>query len=237
MEMGDRRSKPARTLRKNAQSLTLRATGPATLKVNQPSALGGLGTRPGEVRRPTTLQKFGGLRSEPPISLPSASGTIPQASATQPPPVLPPQVLLTSYGLRVGPNAGLNVCEPKPNSGTLVLPITIAPAAFSRCTTRQSKSGTKSRCNGEPYVVRIPAVSCKSFTPTGIPCSGPSNLPLASDSSAAAACAINCSSATSVTIALTLEFTRAICFKCACITSRAESFFSRISLAISTARI
>jgi len=42
------------------------------------------------------LQKFGGLRSEPPMSLPSASGTMPQASATTPPPVLPPQVLLTS---------------------------------------------------------------------------------------------------------------------------------------------
>src|SRR6266852_7926843 len=117
MEMGDRRSKPARTLRKNAQSLTLRATGPATLKVNQPSALGGLGTRPGEVRRPTTLQKLGGFRNEPPISLPSARGTMPQARATEPPPVLPPQVLVKSYGLCVAPKTGLKVCEPRPHSG------------------------------------------------------------------------------------------------------------------------
>src|SRR5712671_6541696 len=115
--------------------------------------------------------------------------------------------------------------------------MTMAPAFFSRCTTRQSKSGTKSRCSGDPYVVRMPAVSCKSFTPTGIPCNGPSNFPFAKDSSAAAACAINCSSATKVTIAFTLEFTRPICFKCACITSRADNFFSRINFAISTARI
>ena len=53
-------------------------------------------TRPGEGRMPTTLQKLGGLRSEPPISLPSASGTMPQATATAPPPVLPPHVLLRS---------------------------------------------------------------------------------------------------------------------------------------------
>src|SRR6266436_6397808 len=236
MEIGEWWSNPARTLRKNAQSVTLRATGPETESVNQPSRVGTLGTRPGEVLMPTTLQKFGGFRSEPPMSLPSAKGTMPQASATAPPPVLPPQVLVKSYGFRVAPKTLLNVCEPSPNSGTFVLPITIPPAAFSRCTTRQSKSGTRSRCNGEPKVVRIPAVSCKSFAPTGIPCSGPSDFPLASDSSAATACAINCSSATSVTIALTLEFTRPICFKCACITSRAESFFSRIALAISTAR-
>src|SRR6267378_4137248 len=237
MEIAEWWSKPARTLRKNAQSVTLRATGPETESVNQPSRVGTSGTRPGEVRMPTTLQKFGGLRSEPPMSLPSASGTMPQASATAPPPVLPPQVLVKSYGLRVAPNTGLNVCEPRPNSGTFVLPITIPPAAFSRCTTRQSKSGTKSRCSGEPNVVRIPAVSCKSLTPTGNPCNGPSNFPFAKDSSAAAACAINCSSATKVTIALTLELTRPICFKCADITSRAESFFSRINFAMSTARI
>src|SRR5437660_11086202 len=121
MEMGERRSKPARTLRKNAQSLTLRATGPATLSVNHPCALGGFWTRPGEVRRPTTLQKLGGFRKEPPMSLPSASGTMPHARATEPPPVLPPQVFVKSYGLRVRPKTGLNVWEPRPHSGTLVL--------------------------------------------------------------------------------------------------------------------
>src|SRR5258708_5502496 len=103
MEMGERRSKPAITLRKNAQSATLRATGPAALRVNHPSPLGGLGTRPGEVRSPTTLQKLGGFRSEPPMSLPSASGTMPHARATEPPPVLPPQVLVKTSRIESWP--------------------------------------------------------------------------------------------------------------------------------------
>src|SRR5207247_8693399 len=48
MEIGERRSNPASTLKKKAQSLTLRATGPPTLKVNHPRVVGGFGTRPGE---------------------------------------------------------------------------------------------------------------------------------------------------------------------------------------------
>src|SRR4030088_1908957 len=100
MEIGEWWSNPASTLTTNAQSVTLHATGPETESVAHPNFVGISGTRPGEVRMPTTLQKFGGLRSEPPISLPSASGTIPQARATAPPPGLPQQVFERSYGLR-----------------------------------------------------------------------------------------------------------------------------------------
>src|SRR5262249_14397676 len=175
------------TLVKNAQSSTFRATGPATDKLCQPKREGTLGTRPGDGRMPTTLQKFGGFRSEPPMSLPSASGTIPHATATEPPPVLPPHVFVTSYGFLVGPKTALNVCEPKPNSGTFVFPMTIPPMRFSRPTTRQSKSGSCFLCKGEPYFVRIPFVSCRSLTPMGRPCSGPSHWLFARASSAASA--------------------------------------------------
>src|SRR6202043_3386025 len=93
---------------------------------------GKLGTRPGEGRKPTTLQKLAGLRKDPPMSLPSARGTIPQASATAAPPLLPPQVLVVSHGFRVRPKTSLNVCDPAPNSGVLVLPTVIAPACLIR---------------------------------------------------------------------------------------------------------
>ncbi len=76
------------------------------------------------------------------MSVPSAIGTIPEASATAAPPLLPPQVRETSYGFRVTPKTSLNVWEPAPNSGVFVLPIVIAPAARSRCTMSASASGT-----------------------------------------------------------------------------------------------
>jgi hypothetical protein len=68
-----------------------------------------VGTRPGDGRKPTTLQNAAGFRRLPPVSLPSAIGIIPVASATAAPPLDPPQDLLVSYGLRVAPNIVLKV--------------------------------------------------------------------------------------------------------------------------------
>ena len=48
------------------------------------------GTRPNDGRRPSTLFQAGGLRSEPKKSLPSATGNIRRATATDAPPLLPP---------------------------------------------------------------------------------------------------------------------------------------------------
>ena len=112
----------------NATSATLRAIGPSTLNVDHAFATGHDGTRPGDGRMPTMPQKLAGLRSEPPMSVPSAIGSMRVASATAAPPLLPPHVLLRSCGLSVDPNTGLKVCEPAPNSGVLVFPRQIAPA-------------------------------------------------------------------------------------------------------------
>ena len=66
---------------------------------------------------------------------------------------------------------------PAPNSGTLVLPTTIAPAARHAATMRSSFAGTWSFQIGEPQVVRRPSVSLRSFTPSGRPSSTPSASP------------------------------------------------------------
>ena len=95
-EIGDRKSGPAKTLSISAVSSTVRAIGPSTAKLFHPDSLGQLGTRPTEGRKPTTLQKFVGFRRDPPKSLPSAKGSIRQATDTAPPPLLPPHVLLKS---------------------------------------------------------------------------------------------------------------------------------------------
>jgi hypothetical protein len=103
---------------------------------------GQFGTRPGVGRNPTTLQKFVGLRRLPPRSDPSANGSMPLATAAAAPPDEPPLVFAGSYGLRVAPKTLLNVCEPAPNSGVLVLPSVIAPAACKRSTIRWFSVGT-----------------------------------------------------------------------------------------------
>ena len=63
-------------------SATVRPIGPSTESSDQGLSVGQVGTRPGLGRSPTTLQNDAGLRSEPPMSLPSAIGTRPHASAT-----------------------------------------------------------------------------------------------------------------------------------------------------------
>src|SRR6266404_3482983 len=118
--------------RNRATSCTVRAIGPTTLRLLQASLEGTRGMRPGDVRKPTTEQKLAGLRSEPPRSLPSAIGSIPQASAAAAPPLEPPQVFERSHGFLVRPKMGLNVCDPAPNSGVLVLPMVMAPAPCVR---------------------------------------------------------------------------------------------------------
>ena len=100
------------------------------------------GTSPGVGRSPTTLLNDAGLRMLPPWSEPSAMGISPAASAAPAPPLLPPAERSGAHGLRVAPNTSLKVCEPTPNSGVLVLPTTIAPAARRRATTRLSAVGT-----------------------------------------------------------------------------------------------
>ncbi len=166
----------------SATSETVRPIGPADESTVHGVTVGHDGTRPGDGRMPTTLQNDAGLRNEPPVSLPSAIGTMHVASATAAPPLDPPQVFDGSYGLRVAPNTRLNVCDPAPNSGVFVLPIVIAPAARMRSTTSESSVGTWSANNGEPIVVRMPAVSSRSLWATGKPMEradlGPGREPL-----------------------------------------------------------
>src|SRR6185295_11357090 len=128
IESGARGSGPAIVLSANARSATDRPRHPEVLSVSHANACFGFGTRPIDGLKPTTLQNAAGFRSDPPVSDPLATGTSPQANATAAPPEDPPQVLVRSYGLRVAPNTVLNVCDPEPNSGVLVLPTMIAPA-------------------------------------------------------------------------------------------------------------
>src|SRR5579884_1333552 len=118
----------------SALSDTVRASGPYVLRPNQPSAAGCMETRPRVGFMPTSPQHEAGMRIDPPPSDPVAHGTIPDATAAAEPPEEPPGVRLGSQGLRVTPLAALAVQGHMVSSGTLVIPIGIAPAARSRRT-------------------------------------------------------------------------------------------------------
>src|SRR5881396_4447607 len=81
IESGARESGPAIVLNTKARSATERPKHPEVLSVDRANPAFGFGTRPIEGRKPTTLQNAAGLRSEPPVSDPVATGTSPQARA------------------------------------------------------------------------------------------------------------------------------------------------------------
>src|SRR4029453_8540632 len=100
---------------------------------------------PGEGGKPHTPHIAAGMRSEPPVSEPVQTGSISVASATAEPPDEPPGLSSGAKGLPVAPHTTLRLFAPAPNSGTLVLPTTTAPAARTRATITLSWLGTKSR--------------------------------------------------------------------------------------------
>ena len=79
---------------------------------------------------------------EPPVSEPSASGTIRAATAAADPPLDPPGVRSRAHGFLVGPNAEFSVDDPIANSSQLVLPTMTAPAETSRRTAVAVYGGT-----------------------------------------------------------------------------------------------
>ena len=83
---------------------------------------------------PTMPQSAAGWRIEPPVSVPSAQGASPAATAAALPPEEPPGTRSRSHGLSDGPNAEFSVEEPMANSSWLVFASSGAPASRSRAT-------------------------------------------------------------------------------------------------------
>jgi hypothetical protein len=129
-------------------------------------------------RRPGSPQNAHGIRIEPPPSVPSASGTMPAASAAELPPLDPPGVIRGSQGFLVTPVSALSVTPFQPSSGVVVLPGRTAPERRSAATTGASSShGPAGSIAVEPRSVGQPLVSSRSLTATGTPSSGPAGSP------------------------------------------------------------
>src|SRR3990167_6714558 len=82
------------------------------------------GHRPLVVLSPKTPEKAAGLRTDPPVSEPTAKAHIPAATATAEPLDEPPGTRCTtmSQGLRGVPRTRLVPAPPRANSTVLVLP-------------------------------------------------------------------------------------------------------------------
>ncbi len=139
--------------------------------------------------KPTTPQNAAGCRTLPPVSLPSAAGTSPAATAAADPPELPPGTRSGSTGFRVGPNAEFSVLEPMANSSRFVLPAINAPAARSSRTAVASYGARHPSRIREPHVVGWSSVVRLSFTATGTPARRPASEPASRARSSAASTA------------------------------------------------
>src|SRR5690606_12760330 len=104
---------------------------------------------------------------DPPGWVLKATGTIPAATAAAEPLDDPPGVWSRLRGFRVGPGWR------KAYSAVTVLPSGIAPARTSDSTQDALKAATLSSLAGEPQRVGMPAAAMTSFTPNGMPASGP----------------------------------------------------------------
>ena len=106
------------------------------------------------------------MRTEPAVSVPSATSTRPAATAAPLPPLDPPVVCAGFHGFSAGPKCGLFVSAPYANSCVFSLPTIAPPAARSRATQVASRSGTRRRIF-DAAVVGMPATSITSLTADG----------------------------------------------------------------------
>ncbi len=120
---------------------------------------------------------------EPSVSVPTAAGQRPAATAAAEPELEPDVLRSRAWGFKVSPPRALQPLVDRgerilAHSLRLVLPRTIAPARRSRRTRKASPEGRSPAKASDPAVVAMrPAVSMLSLSRTGTPRSGPRGRP------------------------------------------------------------
>ena len=131
---------------------------------------------PYEGLKPYTPQYDAGMRTEPPVSVPSARRHSPAATAAAAPPELPPGArgACNGYaGLATGPYIEWVFRAPMANSSQLLRDEIHAPASRRRSTTVASKGARYSASMRLAHVVRTPFIAMFSLMLTDQSCSGP----------------------------------------------------------------
>ena len=97
-----------------------------------------------------------------------------QGAPAAPAPVREPSVMWARFqGFRAGGKGVVKSGPPRANACIASYPNRMPPAALSRAVVVASSVGTLSIYTFEPAVVLTPAVSYRSFSAMGMPCSGP----------------------------------------------------------------
>src|SRR2546430_17619264 len=105
---------------------------------------------------PNTPQQCDGMRTEPPMSVPTSKLVNPAATAAAAPPDDPPTVRSRAHGLLVTPKMSLKVWKSPDQRGRLVLPNTTAPPFLGPATAGASCAGTWSAGSPPPPAERMP---------------------------------------------------------------------------------
>src|SRR5262249_329978 len=177
-------SGPLMALSTSIASSTARVMGPSLSRDQQSVIAPVRGTRPNVGRSPVTPQRIAGLTLLPPVSLPIENATRAAAVAAPGPALDPDAPSSKSHGFIVWPPNQMSLSASAPSDS---LANSTAPASFNLRTTAESAEGTRLRNGSAPYVVGMSFVSRRSFTPYGMPCSGPRYLPAAISASGALA--------------------------------------------------
>src|SRR5215467_6628471 len=153
-----------------AQSSIVRQSGP-TRSCDQASTIPPYRlTRPNVGRSALNPHSRDGETIEPDVSVPMPNATHPAAVADDGPADDPLEPRRMSHGFFVRPRYHWSPCAKRPVASFAT---STAPALRSRTTTSASSSMTRLSKSFEPHVVRTPFVEKRSFTPYGMPCSGP----------------------------------------------------------------
>src|SRR5471032_3123554 len=107
---------------------------------------------------------------DPRVSVPIANATSPADVAAPGPADEPLELLSGDHGFRVDPPNQTPPCASEPIES---LAHSTPPASRSRSTIVASTCATRFSYGFAPHVVLMPLVSNRSFTPNGMPCSGP----------------------------------------------------------------
>ena len=181
--------RPSNTAKTCAASVTVFASGPTVSKRAHSGTTPVKLSLPDVVFKPTKSFQTDGIRTDPPVSEPIATGANPNATEAAAPDDEPPET--ASVSCTHGDVAVFGF-SPKPenaNSDICVFPKHTVPIAVAFFKTSASSDGTRFFNSKEPASVLIPAVSYKSFQLIGTPSSGDRRNPSRARSSASLASA------------------------------------------------